>query len=348
MTRLYKLANGALVPVPGGRLATEDMIQKWVAERPTLVGLDMLVIGREVVTDFGGRIDVLGIEADGDLAIVELKRDRTPREIVAQVLDYASWVQQLTTPRLHEIAQAHLQRSLAAAFVERFGVPPPDQLNQNHKMIVVASSLDASSQRIIRYLSETHGIAINTTFFTVFDHGGETLLTTDWLLDQQEVVSRSEAKVQAPWLGLWYVNAGGGEHRSWEDMRRYGFIAAGNGRTYSDPLRRLDVGAPIVAYQKGAGYVGYGTVTAPSVIARDFVTAQGPLLDQKLTEPALAHDRDDPELAEYAVGVEWSKAVPVSEAVRFDGMFANQNIVCKLRDPQTIEVLKERFGVKLD
>jgi hypothetical protein len=116
---------------------------------------------------------------------------------------------------------------------------------------------------------------------------------------QQEVVFRPEAKVQALWQGLWYVNAGGGEYRSSEDMRRYGFIAAGGGPAYSDPPRRLDVGAPIVAYQKGAGCVGHGTVTAPSVMVRDCVTTWCPLLDQTLTEPELAYDRDDPELAEY-------------------------------------------------
>jgi RecB family endonuclease NucS len=41
----------------------------------------------------GGRIDLLCINGDGDIVIVELKRDKTPREITAQALDYASWVQ---------------------------------------------------------------------------------------------------------------------------------------------------------------------------------------------------------------------------------------------------------------
>ena len=50
------------------------------------------MIGREVETDFGGSIDILCIDAEGDLVIVELKRDRTPREVTAQALDYASWV----------------------------------------------------------------------------------------------------------------------------------------------------------------------------------------------------------------------------------------------------------------
>ena len=86
MTRLYKLTNGVLVPVPQGLLAGEDMIEGWVAEQPSLLGLDILVIGRQVITDFGGRIDLLGIDSEGSLSIVELKRDRTPREVVAKSL----------------------------------------------------------------------------------------------------------------------------------------------------------------------------------------------------------------------------------------------------------------------
>ena len=37
-------------------------------------------------------IDLLAIDADGNLHVLELKRDKTPRDVVAQVLDYGSWV----------------------------------------------------------------------------------------------------------------------------------------------------------------------------------------------------------------------------------------------------------------
>ena len=348
MTRLYRLEGNALVPVSRGKLANEDMIEGWLALQPDLLGLDILVIGRQVITEFGGRIDLLGIDSDGHLVIVELKRDRTPREIIAQVLDYASWVTSLTTRQVHEIALTYLRQQLETAFRERFETALPQTLNASHSMIVVASGLDPSSQRIVRYLSEVHDIAINTAFFSVFEEGGRTLLTTDWLLDQTEVVERSEKRVQAPWSGLWYVNAGDGVSRSWDDMRRYGFIAAGNGERYSAPLSRLQPGEKIVAYQKQAGYVGYGEVTQASVMARDFLTDNGPLLDQALTQPNLAHDRDDVKQAEYVVGVAWVKAVPISDAKRMDGMFANQNIVCKLRDPKTIDFLREKLGVDVE
>jgi len=196
MIRLYKLSKDALVPITPGRLPYEDMIQGWIEQRPELLGLNLLIIGREVVTTYGGFIDLLGIDDEGNLAILELKRDRTPRDIIAQVLDYASWIVTLKTREVRDIAVKYLKRDLELAFRERFGTTLPETLNESHTMAIIASAFDASSQRIVRYLSETHDIAINTAFFTVFEDDGQTLLATDWLLDQSEVAERTEAKAK--------------------------------------------------------------------------------------------------------------------------------------------------------
>lgn len=40
---------------------------------------------------------------------------------------------------------------------------------------------------------------------------------------------------------------------------------------------------------------------------------------------------DSPTLSEWAVAIKWLKAFPREEAKTFKGVFANQNIVCKLR-----------------
>jgi hypothetical protein len=53
---------------------------------------NLLLIGRQVPTAFGKFIDLLAIDADDKLVVLELKKNRTPREIVAQLLDYGSWV----------------------------------------------------------------------------------------------------------------------------------------------------------------------------------------------------------------------------------------------------------------
>ena len=348
MTKLFKVSGGNLVPVPPGHLATEEQLEGWIAARPETIGLDVLVIGRQIVTDFGGRIDILGIDKDGDLTIIELKRDKTPREIVAQILDYASWIAGLTTKRVHEIAVMHLHARLDMKFRERFDAVLPENLNTSHNMVIVASQFDASSKRIVSYLAERHGVAINTAFFAVFADGAQQLMATDWLLDQDEVVERAEARTKPPWSGLWYANAGDGPHRAWDDMRQFGFLSAGGGRQYSGKLEQLQIGDRLCAYQKNAGYVGYGIVSKTTEMVRDFETAGGPLLAQTLKRPELGHDRDDPDLAEWAIGVDWKHAVPIAEARTFSGVFANQNVVCKLRHPETIEFLRRNFGVSAE
>ncbi len=343
MTTLYHVANGQLAPVLHKRLSNEDQLQGWIAADPRLIGLDLVVLGREVQTEFGGRIDILGADRDGNLVIVECKRDRTPRDVIAQVLDYASWVSGLSSRDIYELSQRYVGKQFDAAFREAFGIDPPETLNESHSLYIVAGEFDASSRRIVEYLAETHGMAINTAFFDIFEHQGELFLATDWLLDQEEVVQRAESKAKAPWSGLWYYNVGQNDERNWEDMRRYGFIAAGGDRYYSDPLRRLSPGDRVVAYQKQAGYVGYGTVLASSVPAREFQADGKPILELSIQAKGFGHDSDDLDKCEYAVRVEWKKTYLISEAKTFQGVFANQNIVCKLRDQPTLEFLRQVF-----
>lgn len=52
------------------------------------------------------------------------------------------------------------------AFSQRFGGKElPEVLNEQHKMLIVASEIDDSSERIINYLSDTYGVSINAVTF---------------------------------------------------------------------------------------------------------------------------------------------------------------------------------------
>ena len=69
---------------------------------PRMLSDEWMLIGKQEDTGFGGRIDLLAITPDGSLVLIELKRARTPRDVVAQALDYASWAEKL---RADEIAR---------------------------------------------------------------------------------------------------------------------------------------------------------------------------------------------------------------------------------------------------
>ncbi|AFL90551.1 putative nuclease of the RecB family [Terriglobus roseus DSM 18391] len=345
MIQVYAIEDGELKDLPHSKLKKEDDLQRWIANDPSVLGLDILVLGREISTDFRGRIDVLGLDAEGNLVVVECKRDQTPRETIAQLLDYGSWVAALSTKQVHELAITKLGRPLAQAFMERFDSDLPEKLNTTHSLIVVATEFDASSRRIVEYLAQVHQLSINAIFFSSFNHAGQDLLAIEWLLDQEEVVQRAESKTSAPWTGLNYVNIGESKDRNWDDMREYGFISAGGGPRYVGSLQKLAPGDLVLSYQKKTGYVGFGSVLDTAVPVDQFTVAGRPILESPLRATDFGHDVGDASMCEFVVRVKWIKTFGLSEAKTFPGVFANQNIVCKLTHPATIEFLKSYFPI---
>jgi len=343
MTSMWRIDDGKLRAVSASMLGEEKSLEDWIEHDPGLIDPGLIVIGRQVET-IAGRLDLLGLTSDGDLVVIELKRDKTPRDVVAQVLDYASWASRLEASRILQIASSYSEKRnlppLFQRFRDAFGTSLPETLNTTHRAVIVAGSIDASSKRIVEYLSETYKMSINTAFFNVFEDRGASYLVADWLLDQEVVEDRATDRVRTPWSGKWYVNVGEGQNRAWEDMRRFGFVAAGAGRIYSDQLERLSVGDQLYAYQKGRGYVGAGEVIGSVVPAREFLMDGAPLEAGQLKQPALLRT-DNPD---YVVPVRWKKTFSFDEAKTFAGAFANPNIVCKLRDPATLDYLEKEFG----
>lgn len=196
-------------------LSNEQQLEEMIVRAPRILSSEWMLIGRQELTGMGGRIDLLAIAPDASLVLIELKRDCTPRQIVAQALDYASWVEQLTAEKIAQIYQRFSKGgNLDEAFKQHFGAELDEEtLNQSHQIILVAAELDNSSERIIGYLN-ARDIAINAIFFQVLQHGDEKLLSRAWLIDpgETQVNAASTGKTKGerePWNGEYYVSFGG-------------------------------------------------------------------------------------------------------------------------------------------
>ena len=68
---------------------TEKTLHDWLESNPEgiLKDKELLIIGREVLTDLGGYIDLLGVDRAGNVVVIELKRDKTPKTTIAQAAD---------------------------------------------------------------------------------------------------------------------------------------------------------------------------------------------------------------------------------------------------------------------
>jgi RecB family endonuclease NucS len=80
----------------------EAVLEDGLKENPDGIVEDgkLLIIGRQVSTNLGTTIDLLALDRLGNVVVVELKRDRTPRDTLAQALEYASFAEQLNTHEL--------------------------------------------------------------------------------------------------------------------------------------------------------------------------------------------------------------------------------------------------------
>jgi hypothetical protein len=327
-----------------------------IVASPEILSDQWMIIGRQEDTGFGGRIDLLAIAPDGTLILIELKRGRTPREVVAQAIDYATWLEGLDAQEVGRVyARFAPEHDLASDFRAHFGQPlDEDTVNQNHQIAIVAASLDASSERIVAYLNK-RDIPINVLCFQVFDTGSEQLLSRAWLLDPVETqlaaATAGPASPKEPWNGEYYVNFGDGVSRSWPEAVKYGFVSGGGSSWFSNTLNLLKAGDRIWVKAPGHGFVGVERVKGPSEPAPDFkVTiddgSERSALDVLASATYHREFATDPEKMEYFVPVEWAETVPIDKAVNEIGLFGNQNTVCAPKTPKwrhTIERLKEAF-----
>jgi hypothetical protein len=173
----------------------EAVLEDWLESNPDGIVEDgrILIVGRQVVTNFGGFIDLLGLDRKGDLVVVELKRDRTPRDTIAQSLEYLSFGERLGTDQLEEILRSYLNDdslSLAEHHREHFELGSDEAVafNKDQRIVIVGQSVSPEIKQTASFLC-SKGIRVTCVEFTFFQTNGGTRL-----LSQEIVVGKESEK----------------------------------------------------------------------------------------------------------------------------------------------------------
>ena len=123
-----------------GLLDSEKQLEEMIVAAPEILSSDWMLIGRQERTSYGKIVDLLAVAPDGSLVLIELKRGKTPWDVVAQALDYASWVEQLEAGDIADIYRRFTDGSdLAEDFKKHSGGDlDEEQLNQTHQIVIIA------------------------------------------------------------------------------------------------------------------------------------------------------------------------------------------------------------------
>ncbi len=338
----------------------EKELEKMFVKNIDILDPNWLIIGEQVLTKEGKYIDLLCMEPDGDLVVVELKRDMTPREVTAQTLDYAASVSEYTFEDILKAYSKYTERyptapkTIEEAYQKKFNnrfTLDDDTINQHVKMVIVASKMDTSTERIIKYLRNEYKVQMNILFFNVYELNGKQVVARTWFGEdiEDEIINTNDSKL---WNGYTYVAYGSGEHtRTWKDALKYGFISAGGGNWYTSTLKKLEIGDKIFAYIPKKGYVGYGVVIDTVKQAKDIVfTVDGNSIAFSDFENGndYLYMSEDPEHAEYVVKIKWIHTEKEESAVHESGFFAIQHSACKPKSKSwdyTVDRLKKLWNI---
>jgi hypothetical protein len=201
--KLWEIDDSDKITIlPKSPLDYEDRLEKWLLTDISILSSNLAVIGSQVITPYGKKIDILAINSEGDLIIIELKRGLTYREVISQVLDYATWVKDITYDDINKILSQYgtdEYSSIDELFDKNFNKDFEEiGFNTDHKMLIVGSEIDDSTIRIVNYLSnEPYNVNINAVNFNYFkSNNGKEYLAQSFVLPESNLVLESKSKMK--------------------------------------------------------------------------------------------------------------------------------------------------------
>ena len=203
--RTWQIVDGRLKAVESsmteeGKTEVYDL-EAWIASNPSIVGPDLIIIGRQVPTR-SGPLDLLAVDKDGNLVIIELKRDVLPRDALAQAIDYASDIADWNIEKISGVCIKYVQKNLEDVLNERF----PDinlesiNVNETQRIILVGFSIESSLERMIGWLSNNYDVNVNAVLLNyVKTRSGDELLTRTSIISEEVEQERiRKRKFQIP------------------------------------------------------------------------------------------------------------------------------------------------------
>jgi hypothetical protein len=200
------IEKAMLVPAAKTTLEMEAHLECWLENSPWAIAQEpLLIIGRqtsayqeETSTIFP---DLLGLDKEGNIVIIELKKGRTPREVIAQLLEYAAWANDLSDEKISDIFTVYNgsgnEKSLEKSFIETFETDDFPSLNQRLRLFIAAEEITPSVSKVCRFLRQVHGVDITCLQFDIFQtEGGEVLVNSEAIVGLEDIVTPKKAVTQ--------------------------------------------------------------------------------------------------------------------------------------------------------
>ena len=173
-------SNGAVPVAAVAGMESERLLEDTLVNNPDMLMPGLTLVGRQTPTG-GGALDLLGIDDDGRLVVFELKRGTLSRDAVAQVIDYASYLESMPDGELASyISERSGLHGVAKIddFEEWYDAKSEGQGLSGLKpvrMVLVGLGVDATTNRMAQFLA-SGGMDFSLLTFHGYAYDDKTLL----------------------------------------------------------------------------------------------------------------------------------------------------------------------------
>ena len=168
---LWKVAGSKPEKLEDSEVHLERHLEDWIAADPALLQSGLVIVGRQISLE-GGRLDLLGLDPQGRWAVIEVKKGALRREAIAQAIDYASCLEELTTDEFRAPLDDYLAtrdgRSLDALLEERESTGAVERDQRELVLFVVGTGRTPGLDRIGSFLAARLNLPLSIVTFDVF------------------------------------------------------------------------------------------------------------------------------------------------------------------------------------
>ena len=174
---MWEISGDLPSKIPEARLGLEKEFEDWIEADPSFLHHGLTIVGRQVRIE-GGIIDLLALDPYGSWVVIEIKAGQLDRDVIAQVVDYASCISELSSEELSEITNTYLSskgndNDVHSLLVERDAADALDPDERDVKLIVAGTGRTTGLNRMARFLNESDEIQLAVVTFSVFQSEGQ-------------------------------------------------------------------------------------------------------------------------------------------------------------------------------
>jgi len=170
----------------------EKDLESWLEDNPDAIldGERLLIIGRQVRTSLGKLVDLLAVDRTGNTVVLEFKRDKTPRETLAQALEYAAFCETLDYEQLEQVLRSSTGEEAATLSEEHrafFSLAEDEaaSFNKEQRIIIVAQEITPEIRETAMFLRQKR-LAVTCVEFRYFQSASrEEVLATETVLGKE-------------------------------------------------------------------------------------------------------------------------------------------------------------------